>query len=319
ADLLVWRGEERATRSRFTFKEAVERARDASHLSRLENEYRFHAVLEHDHLLRPVREELDRGTLVFEDCQGNMRQYLEKYGRLEVDRVDNVRLWALHALDYLHRQGLGHGSINLQTMLVDPRGKIKLGDFLGYKFKGETPLPEPTLKYQAPEIIHAGLGACGPSSDLYCLGFAALEMLTGNEFERLFGLFDAPLQQRHNWLGWHADLTKELTGWKESLPHVPKAMLEILEKLLPKQAGDRGYKSARELIDGLQDFRLDSQRVLDALDAAPAQPQRTVRLSLSPSPTAVSAPPPSRVAPKPPAVSAPPPPTPPAPSPPPPP
>lgn len=79
----------------------------------------------------------------------------------------------------------------------------------------------------------------------YCLGFAALELLAGEKFERLFGVADGA-----NWLAWHADPYKQLVDWQPALSHAPAGLLEVIAGLIAKRPGERQSTTAGQLKAG---------------------------------------------------------------------
>ncbi len=150
----------------------------------------------------------------------------------------NVLLQAAGGLEYLHGRKKGHGNVNTLTLLVSPGGDVKFGDFLGYDFGNYAPIPDPDLeaRYQAPELLGLDMGGCGPSSDLYCLGYVCLELLAGDQFEKLF-----EVPEGINWLAWHANLGKRLEHWDQALRHVPRGLIDILNGLIAKPLAERAY------------------------------------------------------------------------------
>ena len=149
--------------------------------------------------------------------------------------------------------------MNAHTLLVGPAGDVRFGDFLGYEFgtNNPLPLPDPDPRYQAPELIDSGLGRPGPPSDLYCLGYLALELLAGPGFEDLFGMPDSA-----NWLAWHADPYRQLVDWQPVLSHAPTGLTDIIAGLLPKRPADRAFQTAAALKEALVRSRLTSEQRL---------------------------------------------------------
>jgi serine/threonine protein kinase len=278
-DWVLWRGEDTASRQLCTIKEINAEAAAIEQLqARLEEEYQFFAAVEHPHLLRPLQLEQGegQGRILFEDTQCSLAQYLQAHGPLSPTLAANVLGQCAAALDHLHRAGIGHGAVSTVTILVGPAGEAKFGDFLGYPFAkaAVVPVPDYESKYQAPELIDSSLGACSPSSDLYCLGYAVLEMLLGEQFESLFGGDISA-----NWLAWHADPAKELEDWRQALYRVPEGLLDILAALIEKDITRRTYKSAAQLEEDLERSRLTSGERLPRFQPggpapAPAAPSK---------------------------------------------
>jgi serine/threonine protein kinase len=267
----LWRVEEPDSRRLFTVKQVAATGPEGDRLlARLEEEYTLLNGLHHPHLLRPVR--LDRGgrRAFFEDTQGSLAQLLLAHGTFSPTVVANVLLQCATALEQLHGRKKGHGSLSPHCILVGPQGEVKLGDFLGYDFAGGTgPLPPHfEMRYQAPELLDSSQGGCGPASDLYCLGYAALEMLTGAGFAALFGL-----GQDANWLGWHADPARTLEDWRGALFQVPEGLLDLIAGLIEKDPAKRPYRSAAQLKAALERSRLTSGQGLPPFPRAKTAPE----------------------------------------------
>ncbi|MFM8270841.1 MAG: protein kinase domain-containing protein [Gemmata sp.] len=259
-DWAVWRGELTGARRLYVVKEANPKSPYAPQLAtRLADEYRFLAALDHPHLVKPLWADQNGLRAAFSDAQCSLTQYVAAHGRITPTLVANVLLMAVDALDYLHGRRLGHGCVNAHTLLVGPAGDVRFGDFLGYEFGTNSPLPvpDPEPRYQAPELIDGGLGRPGPQSDLYCLGYLALELLAGDRFEALFGVPDGA-----NWLAWHADPYKQLVDWQPVLAHAPAGLTDIIAGLLPKRPTDRAFATAAELKAALVRSRLTSDQRL---------------------------------------------------------
>ncbi|HEY7314776.1 MAG TPA: protein kinase [Gemmataceae bacterium] len=271
-DWLVWRGEHPASGERCLIKQPQPSADAARLTDQLAREYGFLQPLQHDNLIRPRHWDPAAPCLLLEDARGSVAQLLAREGTLAPELVVNLLVQCLDALAYLHERQLGHGCISTHTILVDPRGAVKFGDFTGYRFEElAPPPPDHPMKYQAPELLDSTVGECGPSSDLYCLGHTALELLLGEEYPLLFagpGCSAADVQA--NWLGWHAHPGRELTNLSQSLPLVPPALLDVLGRMIRKQPRQRGYRSAADARQAVLATGLNSRRPLpDLEDAAP--------------------------------------------------
>jgi serine/threonine protein kinase len=270
---VLWRAEEQPSRQLFTVKEIAAPAAGSWHFRRLREEHDFLAGLDHPHLLRPVKLDLPRQRVLFEDTQCSLSQYLTEHGPLSPTLVANVLLQCADALEYLHGRKKGHGALSPHTILVGPNGEVKLGDFLGYGFGNGTALPDLDVepRYQAPELIDSAFGACSPTSDLYCLGYAALELLLGDSFARLFGFGDDV-----NWLAWHADPARRLEDWRGSLYKVPEGLLDLIAALIEKDPEKRTYRNAAQVRAHLEQSRLISNQRLSPFRPEPAdRPERS--------------------------------------------
>lgn len=195
----------------------------------------------------------DRGWLVLELLEGSIQQRLHG----EPIRIDDLRLLLthmLHALHFLHAQGVIHGDIKPGNLLLDRSGGIKLGDFgiarrvhddHGSVMKG-------TTRYIAPEVLSAQFGSVGPASDLYSLGFTAYELLCGKPFNTLFPELETfGRDAQMSWMMWHASRELRLPPVASVLDGVPADMAKVVDRLIEKDITKR-YSSAAEALGDLQ-------------------------------------------------------------------
>jgi serine/threonine protein kinase len=261
-DWVLWRGQSPADGQMHLVKEA----RPSSPyrpvlLTRLADEFKFLEQFRHPHLLRPLKLDATAGRAVFADAQCNLAQYLEAHGPIPPTLVANVLAMAADALDHLHGRGFLHGSVGTSGLFVTPEGRVAFADFHGHAFKSTDPVPVPNAdpKYLAPELIDATTwGKTSPASDLYCLGFLALELLAGpDQFTRLFGVADGA-----DWLRWHSDAYRQLADWRPPLEHAPAGLLDVIAGLIAKRPADRQFQSASHLKSYLVDSRLTSDALL---------------------------------------------------------
>jgi len=85
------------------------------------------------------------------------------------------------ALQHLHAAGFVHRDVNVENVMLDARGHIKLVDFgLACPLNGaESPMsPMGSLIYMAPELLYQKVG--GRHTDWWAVGILAFELLTGH-------------------------------------------------------------------------------------------------------------------------------------------
>ncbi len=266
----IWRGEDRSQQTRYLVKELLgESASNAVFLDRLAEEAEFAEQFAHPRILSVINRQI-QGLLVLEDAQCSLEQLIRRHGRLSNELVASVLVQCLDALSHLHGRGFAHGTLCLQNVFVDPRGYVKLGDFVGYRSEKDRPrVNQDRARYLAPEIIDNRLGKCNPSSDLYCLGFLALEMLSGPDFPALFG-FEGTQIRPQQWLRWHASLESRLENWRPLLPEVSKALGDFVDGLIEKNLAKRLFESAPAALKRLSELGLESRRVLPSYESASA-------------------------------------------------
>jgi serine/threonine protein kinase len=93
---------------------------------------------DHDHIIKYHKSsvtnesESNRPVLsIFMDyCKyGSLRQIIDRYGAIPENLVKDIAWEILTALNYLHQQGIGHCDLKAANVLVDEKGRIKIGDF----------------------------------------------------------------------------------------------------------------------------------------------------------------------------------------------
>ena len=181
----------------------------------------------------------------------DLRQYLDKHGKITIDEGLQIILPVCRALDYAHIKGVIHRDIkpeNIMLPLQKGKGRIVLMDFgiahsafLGTIGTGSTYLGTPY--YMSPDQI-SNTEVDG-RSDIYSLGVVLFEMLTGqhpfNETDPLKVLFH------------HKETPPPRLTFIN--PEIPLMLEMIVLKMLAKQPEDR-YQSVENLLVELQDFML---------------------------------------------------------------
>jgi serine/threonine-protein kinase len=136
-----------------------------------------------------VYSDADRSRIymVLEWCEGKLlREILNKEGKLPLERSLHITLGILHALEYIHKEGVVHRDLKPENIMVDSQDQIKLIDFgiasnEGAKrltYAGFT-LAIGTPDYISPEQVKGRRG--DGRSDLYSTGIMLYEMLSGKK------------------------------------------------------------------------------------------------------------------------------------------
>src|SRR5262249_20447252 len=124
-------------------------------------------------------------TMEFVDGK-NVRQLLEA-DELPASAALKIVTQVCHALQYVHDEGIVHGDIKPENLLIDRKGRAKIADFGLARLVGLTPTyltltgshqVMGTLYYMAPEQMKQ-THAVDHRADLYSLGVVFYEMLTG--------------------------------------------------------------------------------------------------------------------------------------------
>ncbi len=157
----------------------------------------------------------------------------------------------LLALAQLHEHGWLHLNLKPTNVFFDPQGRALLSDGLlaSAGQTGELP-PAMNQKYVSPEYANGAFGPLSVATDLYSVGFLALELLAGDRFNRSFqGLHDSVGDDDPAWLQWHASSldAPHATVFAKSCPH---ELTSVIMRLLSKAPSAR-FSSARAALDEL--------------------------------------------------------------------
>ena len=252
-------------------KELHERFRqDPARMEQFWEEAQFLANLEHPNIVQVFGVDKDQGWLILELMRGSLNDKLTE-GPLPPDLVRSVLRQALEALQFLHKRNRLHGSVKPSNLLINDEGWIKLSDSAGVSMGGEMRRPTGTPKYLAPELLNPQFGAVGPGVDLYALGFTALELLKGRQFDGLFkGVGADAADAGLGWLRWHSSLTESLPPVREVVPGVPPDLAAVIDRLIVKRVGDR-YATAADAVRDLEERPIQLVDLPDT-DLAPSEP-----------------------------------------------
>jgi serine/threonine protein kinase/WD40 repeat protein/formylglycine-generating enzyme required for sulfatase activity len=234
---------------------------DPQRINQFLGEAKFLAQFEHENVLRIHTVEQDRGWIVMELMKGSLASQIASEP-MKPDTVRSVLRQMLGALDFLHQKEKVHGSVRPSNVLINEQGTVKLSDFEASSRDGELRAPQGSKKYLAPELIRSEFGDFGPAVDLYCLGFTALELLTGKNFDSLFpGTGEGAIDADVAWLRWHSS-DEAMRPIKEIVPGVPDDLAGVIDQLLLKPVEQRPK---------------DAAAVLKLLDDAPLVPVEVVQ------------------------------------------
>ena len=244
---IVYRGYDLNLSRDVAIKELDEASRqDERRAHQFLKEASFLAQFEHENVLRIYSVDKQRGWIVMEPMKGTLANQIASQP-MPADTVRSVLRQILGALDFLHQKNKVHGAVRPSNILINDQGTVKLSDFEAATQEGELRAPTGSKKHLAPELIRPEFGDFGPTVDLYCLGFTALELLAGPRFDSLFpgtgaGAIDADVA----WLRWHSS-EEELQSVGKLCPGVPEDLAKVINKLLSKQAADRP-QTAKEVL-----------------------------------------------------------------------
>lgn len=180
------------------------------------------------------------GALILEKMEGDLTHGIGPAG-LPADQVRQILRDALSGLAALHDRGLTHGRIELRHLFRDDSGNVKLAVTPGLTGVTTTPTPSAETKHIAPELLNPRVfGPAGPATDIYAMGFVALELLCGESFaERVHPSLGNQTDQHKSWLLWHASPSEALPDLATMMPNAAPELQALLTRMTAKQQTDR--------------------------------------------------------------------------------
>lgn len=250
----VYRGIDRELEREVAIKQIHEQyLSDPSELERYWREAQLMAKLQHPYVMTIYDIVRDRGWLILELAQGNLKKRLA--GKpIDIEDLRLTLIYMTQALQFLSRNGIVHGDVKPTNLLLDRNHRVKLGDFgiARHLAHSEGSVVKGTTKYMAPEVISDQFGQVGPHSDIYSLGFAAYELLCGEHFESLFpGLNMFGRDAQVAWMMWHTSLDRRLPEISRVLDGVPQDIAKVIQKMIEKDPAKR-YRNADQVLFDLK-------------------------------------------------------------------
>ncbi|HVM55837.1 MAG TPA: protein kinase [Gaiellaceae bacterium] len=183
----VYRAYDRQLERRVALKILHERlGADDEHVSRFRHEARAVAQLSHPNVVTVIDRGSDGGRqfIVFEYVDGeNLRQLLDRTGRLPARRALEIGICVADGLAYAHERGVVHRDVKPQNVLLGRDGEVKVTDFgIARSLDAESGLTLTgtvlgTSNYLSPE--QASGKHVTKSADVYSLGVLLFELLSG--------------------------------------------------------------------------------------------------------------------------------------------
>lgn len=219
-------------------------------------------------IIYEVGEHQNQLFIAMEFVEGSTLRAEMRKGPLEPRRALSLARQLAEALEAAHAQGVVHGDVKPENIIVQTDERIKLLDFgiarrldaptltqtsLTEGWSPETTLAG-TLAYMAPEQVRGE--ATDKRADLFSFGVVLFETLAGRR----------PFSEANS-----RELVSQILNEQPSfhaLPEqVPGELMRILERLLQKEAGRR-YQSAGELQDDLANLQREWETVRELAHAA---------------------------------------------------
>lgn len=231
---------------------------DEEFLARFRREARAVAALRHPHIVQiyDFDAEGDLYYMVMELLEGDtLKSHLNSMRArgIRLPRAEVVRIFSdvLDGLSYAHGEGIIHRDLKPANILLTKRGQAVLTDFGIAQIIGGTQYTISgalmgTLSYMAPE---QGLdGHCDARSDIYSLGIAYYEALTGVvPFDA-----DTPLAILMKHINDPLPMPRKIDST------IPEPLERVALKALAKQADDR-FQTAGEMASALTSAASESE------------------------------------------------------------
>jgi hypothetical protein len=248
-------------------------------------EIKVQAALDHPNIakLHTALRASNQLLMVMEFVEGTSVEKLLEHGALPVRDAAGFAGQVLDALAYAHSRGVVHRDIKPANIMRTPAGVVKLMDFGIARMKADRKLTQTgrtvgSLYYMSPEQIKGA--EPDPRSDLYSLGVALYEMVTGRR----------PFQGDSDYSIMAAHLQQTPPAPVEIVPGVPGDLSDIIVMAMDKDPAAR-FQSAEAFRAALRAAVPDSAAPVEVATHTMLAPEAPPPLPFAASPAPIAGPP----------------------------
>jgi len=199
-------------------------------------------LMQQRYLDRVVDVDKESGRIFLEERGQSMSDLLQGPElRIPQRIVRSIIYDILILLSQFQEQGFVHGDIRPENLLLpvtpDNLRPIRLAYSPGIYYGKELIFSRRNRKYIAPEMLNPRYGTISSATDLYCLAFACLELIFGNEFNFLFSRIGA--DGNVNWSVLHGNSGEQLPPLKTVFPGIDYDLLYFFYTVTYRKVADR--------------------------------------------------------------------------------
>ena len=218
---------------------------DKNFVTKFRIEAQASAGLTHPNIVNVYDVVDDEGVycIVMELVEGiTLKQYIEKYGRLNMDTAIDFSIQIASGLEAAHENHIIHRDIKPQNIIGSRNGNIKVTDFGIAKAASSNTLTSGAMgsvHYISPEQARGGYS--DERSDIYSLGITMYEMVTGR----------VPFEGDNNVSVALMHIQNEMIPPRQYYPDIYSSFEKIIQKATQKKP-ERRYLTASALIADLK-------------------------------------------------------------------
>ncbi|RLU03455.1 MAG: diguanylate cyclase [Ketobacter sp.] len=223
----------------------------ANTVAALKHEYEIASAFQSPGIIRILGIEYiqQHPVVVLEDFGGSALSILMRQQQFSIEQVLDIGIKLVCSLGEVHAANIIHKDINPSNVVFNPdSGELKIIDFgiSSYLTREQAAIAnvnvvEASLPYLSPEQTGRMNRSVDYRSDYYSLGVTLFELLTGR----------LPFQVDEAIEWFHCHIAKIPPSPHEFNPQVPRALSNVILKLMSKMAEDR-YQSATGIAADLQ-------------------------------------------------------------------